>query len=742
MRLLVIAVVVSASGAVGQAGQVASPAGGGLRLVRGVVEADASEAVPLRRARIVVTAPGLSADPVFTDDRGRFATYVPVARSFALTISKPGFARRETSSAAIRDGTELRIRLPRGAVITGLVVDPFGDPTTARVLLEGAGARVAATTDDLGEYRFGSLAAGRYTVMVSTGGMAADARAVDVSAGQEVMLAHVTNAVETRPFNGRPVAVGAPGVPGGVTADAGIRGRVAWPDGRPIGGVSIIAGWMGNPELPDAGDQTRMTETDAAGRYELADLVPGRYRVVATKLSSSLFDATRDRSPVVVESGEFLEAPDITLARAAWVSGTVSDEHGEPMEGLTVQLWERRTAGGRALLLPVNNVRGAHTDDRGRYRLSGAPAGAYYVVVSDEPQTESTASPQARAGASTATRVYYPGVPAAAEAMTVHVDTRRGADGVNVVFARSGVQVTGFAFDADGRPLTSPLVLMDSHRSGFPSPARRTAAVAADGTFTFSNVPAGDYVLQGIVAGPRGRPEQFAMQYVTVSGESAGPALLRTLPGATVSGRIVLEGEPPGVPLDRFGLSAQPADWDYVSAGSESPTAVVAEDGRFEMALLFGPMRITGSAPGRWWLKSVHVGGVDAAEQAVAFSTGVMPDATAVFADTGASLAGYVRDETGARASAYSVLVFSTDRNRWWAPSGYVMLARPDDTGRFATGVMPPGDYLAAAVDTFDIASEWLDPELLATLAPQARSIALPPRDDIAVDLELIRRAR
>ena len=261
-----------------------------------------------------------------------------------------------------------------------------------------------------------------------------------------------------------------------------------------------------------------------------------------------------------------------------------------------------------------------------------------------------------------------------------------------------------------------------------------------DGGFTFSKVPPGDYVLQGIVGGPRGRPEQFGMQFVTVSVSGAPPAVIRTAPGATLAGRVILEGDATGVPFERFGLSAQPADWDHVSTGSEAPSAIAEEDGSFAMALLFGPMRITGSAPSGWWLKSVHVGGIDATDQPFHFTSGLLPDATAVFADTGASLAGSVVDERGSPAKSYSVLIFSVDRNRWWAASGYVMLARPDDAGRFAAATLPPGEYLAAAVDTFDILSEWLDPEVLASLAPRAQRVTLPPDGAITTVLELIRR--
>jgi hypothetical protein len=266
--------------------------------------------------------------------------------------------------------------------------------------------------------------------------------------------------------------------------------------------------------------------------------------------------------------------------------------------------------------------------------------------------------------------------------------------------------------------------------------------VAADGSFTFSNVPPGDYVVQATV-GTELRPAEFGMQYVTVTDGEVPPVVIRTMLGTKLIGRIQLEGDGEFISMNRFGLDTHVVDWDYVKTGSSSPPAIVQEDGTFEMSGLHGSKHIVGSAPEGWWLKSVDIGAVDASEQPFPFGAGGQghDNVVATFADTGAEISGGVR--AGRQpAMEYSVLIFSTDRNRWWAPSGYVKLARPAPDGRFRVASLPPGDYLIAAVDRFDIDTEWLDADVLVTLAPVAGRITLRDRQKLTTELDLIRRAR
>src|SRR5262245_9207223 len=144
------------------------------RTVRGIVVADDADARPLRQVRIVVTGGAIVANPVYTDAEGRFEILVPTAAPFGLTFTKPGYAPQDTARGAVDASDELRIRLAPGAAVTGRVTDQYGDPLLTRVHVRRTADETGRTveaewttdSDDLGEFRVGSLPAGRFDVRI------------------------------------------------------------------------------------------------------------------------------------------------------------------------------------------------------------------------------------------------------------------------------------------------------------------------------------------------------------------------------------------------------------------------------------------------------------------------------------------------------------------------------------------------------------------------------------------------
>src|SRR5262249_38290987 len=116
------------------------PAADGTASVRGrVVAADTGE--PLRKARVSLGASTpVTVNAVTTDNEGRFVFTALPAAQYTDTARNPGYAptrygaRRPTSApipievseGAAVDGIELR--MPRGAAISGRILDEFGDP--------------------------------------------------------------------------------------------------------------------------------------------------------------------------------------------------------------------------------------------------------------------------------------------------------------------------------------------------------------------------------------------------------------------------------------------------------------------------------------------------------------------------------------------------------------------------------------------------------------------------------------
>jgi protocatechuate 3,4-dioxygenase beta subunit len=348
------------------------------RTVRGAVVAGNTDATPLRRVRVVVTGGTIVASPAYTDDYGRFEILVPATAAYALTFTKAGFAPHVSSPTVAAPASDLRIALAAGAAVVGRVTDQYGDPLVTRVhvrrMADEAGRSAqngewAADSDDLGEFRVGSLPAGRFEVRV----------------GAFVILT------------------------------AGIEGA-------------------------------RETATDPEGRYEFAGLPAGSYRVTAAKLGTALTMRGRP-AEVMITDRQVLSGINVEMQRPSAVIGTVVDHFGEPMEGLTVELWRPVLSDGRRMLRRPEAVPPRRTDDRGRYRLFRATAGEYYVTAGEEARSRRNAVE----GPDSSLRVYYPGTSVVAEAVAVRVAAGLDAADIHITHAPpTGGRVYGSAFDSRG----------------------------------------------------------------------------------------------------------------------------------------------------------------------------------------------------------------------------------------------------------------------------------------------------
>ena len=111
-RGLFLALIVLAAIPIGAAQQAATAVGSPLRVLRGVVTADAG--APLQRVRVLVSATGLSADPVFTNDVALNGGFVPVNGRGAVR-DQAGDATQPGRSASVRG----RVRGPDGRPVGG-----------------------------------------------------------------------------------------------------------------------------------------------------------------------------------------------------------------------------------------------------------------------------------------------------------------------------------------------------------------------------------------------------------------------------------------------------------------------------------------------------------------------------------------------------------------------------------------------------------------------------------------------
>jgi hypothetical protein len=505
-----------------------------------------------------------------------------------------------------------------------------------------------------------------------------------------------------------------------------IKGRVIDADGRPLSQalVQVFGSLARDP---------RSESTDTDGRYEAGGLSADSYTVIASKTGYATTEFGQRRisysgTKVRVGVGEVVERIDFTLPHAGAITGRVSDENGDPVQGATVSLLRLQFANGRRTL--VDAGRGRRTNDLGRFRLFSVQPGRYALVAA----AATTGAFRLPGYAPT----YYPGSLAAGDAQLVTVAPGSQDTVVELRLIPGRVaKVSGAAFDSSDQPYRGRLSLVPSERSGAVGMTAQTAP-GPDGAFEFINVAPGDYMLQTSALGP------FASQFVSVSDADVTGLTLRTAIGSTARGHITFEGAPARIKPGDVRFNFMLTDLDLGPAPG-TYRAKIIDDWNFEYIGLFGPLLIRPVAGPDWLVKSVRTGGADITDTPMPFGRQdqSLTDVEVVMTDRGAEANGTVTDARGQTVAGCTVMVFAADRDRWQRYSRFVKAARCEGDGSFNVRGLPTAEYFVVAVDRLEgseTSGEWEDPAVLESLLPYASRVALREGQTMSTSLRLIGR--
>jgi len=104
--------------------------------------------------------------------------------------------------------------------------------------------------------------------------------------------------------------------------------------------------------------------------------------------------------------------------------------------------------------------------------------------------------------------------------------------------------------------------------------------------------------------------------------------------------------------------------------------------------------------------------------------------------DRSSQVSGSVFDAKRQLVDNYSVAIVAADRAQWNFLSRYVAYCRPDRTGRFKATGLPPGEYLAIALDDIE-PGEQTDPAFLERVQSRATRFSLARGETKTLDLQL-----
>jgi protocatechuate 3,4-dioxygenase beta subunit len=746
-----------------------------------VVAADSGEA--LVNTRVTLTGPNDFHAVTLSRTDGGF-TFASVAPGvYRLSAAKPGYVRTEFGApgfglaGALRvDGGPLgglEIRVPRGAAVSGRVLDPRGDLAMGQnVTAAWGGARdgrgaiaIAATrTDDLGEYRLGGLPAG--TVRIFLGGLPPAGQSPDapIKRAADPQVVTLVTAEERSsvdfalprglPLNFDNAAAQQSG------AGVAIRGRVVSQDGRPLAGAQVML--LRANDVPaaevDVSDfidpsntrvrPLKMASSDETGQYVLAGISPGRYRVGARVYGylPLAFDQPRSSESgrvFVIGASDGLNGVDIMLPRLGAIAGRITDEAGNPIEGAIVTVVATRFEDGRRVLVQPPAVGVRPSDDRGQYRVFGVEPGRYLVRAG-------AGDPSGlRFGVATGSEIpgyvssFFPGALAAADATQVDVGPASEVTGVDFPLLRTAMAtVSGRVITVDGQPFHGRLEIVPRLAGELTANGSSGAIIYPDGRFEFRSVAPGEYVISSY-RGRRGSTEgEFGAVVVRVNAENVSGVSLITSAGSTVQGRVLFDGTPSPL-AGEVAISTMPTDPDLAPTGGELATASPDADGAFALRGITGTrwLRVM-KAPRGWALESMTLNGVNITDKPLKFGTTAQSIAMVdvLLTNRLTEISGEVTGANGSRVSS-AVVAFAVDRERWYPASRFLQYATSPD-GTFTIRGLPAGEYFLAAIPQTKAldAGAWQDRAMLEALALRAARVSLGDEQRLAQNLQISSR--
>jgi hypothetical protein len=341
---------------------------------------------------------------------------------------------------------------------------------------------------------------------------------------------------------------------------------------------------------------------------------------------------------------------------------------------------------------------------------------------------------------------YLPGSTNVADAqrVTVGIGQQVNVTDFSLVPGRAA-KVSGFAIDARGRPLVGGNVSLSQETVGPGGGMFMSAGggmVAADGSFTISNVQPGEYKIRATAAANRepGASPEIVTQVLTLDGRDVDGLQLMTTAGWSITGRIRTENGPVPATLARTRVSVQPV---LVSPDLEARTSgmdinsQIRDDWTFAVTNIFGASRLQIGTPTGWMLKAVQQGDRDVTDEPFDMKSGEeLTGIEVVLTDRVTRVSGQINDAKGAIADG-TVIIFAAQSNKWFERSRWIKATRPDQQGRYEVMALPAGEYLAVALDYVQ-EGVWNDPEFLAPLVERSQKFVL--REDgqsVTVPLKL-----
>jgi protocatechuate 3,4-dioxygenase beta subunit len=466
-----------------------------------------------------------------TDEQGRYRVTALPAGSYTITATKSGYVdgtfgqRRPSGNGTpleltdAQQAADIDIKLARGGVVTGRVLDEEGEPLARAVVsvlrqqyvrgqkqLAPAGAD---QSDDRGQYRVFGLPPGDYYVSASAGGVeqvvreaignpagvqqseasgyaptyfpgvtsASDATRLKLAPAQEI--SGVDFQIQVVPFatvkgivaGGAATVVLIPEEGGGPTLGAlgGALAALAGRGGPGRGGRGVFGGGM-------------RAATRSDGSFSIQNVTPGKYTIVA-RAESGPNGSSRTAVQQLIVAGEEVTVA-LTPVPGVQLGGTITFEAAgtPPPDGFTGFRVTPVALGTAAAAISGRGGRPGDVGQTGQFAITDVAPGVYVLRAS---------APRGWAMKA----VYLDGRDITDQPIEVKSEN---VSGLNVIFTDKISSLKGTVRDARSNGAIDVTVILFPSDERLWLPQSRqiiTARTDSSGSYHLSAVPAGDYLV-------------------------------------------------------------------------------------------------------------------------------------------------------------------------------------------------------------------------------------------------------
>ena len=468
-------------------------------------------------------------------------------------------------------------------------------------------------------------------------------------------------------------------------------------------------------------DQRRITTTtDSGGRFVLAEVVPGKYRLLVTRNGyvRQEYQAKRpggrgkDLELAAGEDKELL----ILMSPAPTLSGRVFDMDGEPLANITVEALEPRYGSdGKKTLVQTKR---AVTNDLGEYRLFWLTPGDYFLSATHNGN-------RSNSDLEVYVPVYYPNVTDAGSAVALTLSAGSDLPAVDLTFrpVRS-VTVSGRVFHTTTGEPARGAALGIYRNDGLGRAVRTGTRTDSDGLFELSGVTSGSMVIRASFGPSRDRYETALP--IEVSGADVRDLVLMIGPGLAIEGQLYFEGTAPGAVSTTIPEDAAVSVFLRQAENSvlTMPSATPDESGKFTLENVpVGAYQlwVTGLDP-NYYVKRALLGSEEIPDSLVVIDARSTPALSVLISPNAGVLDGTVTGLDEDTLGSARVVLVPEDRLR--RRTILYRISAVDETGRFSMSGIVPGDYTIFAWEELE-GSVYFDPEFIRRFETEGEPVRI-----------------